>query len=47
MHCGSSWGYHPTAVRWVPSAKFCGRCCSPAGIKIIRAVVSFLTLTAV
>lgn len=47
MHCGSTWGYHPQPVRWNKHVKFCARCCSPTGIKIIRAIVSFLTLTEV
>jgi hypothetical protein len=47
MRCGSSWGYVPQPVRWNKHVKFCARCCSPEGIKLIRAIVSFLTLTEV
>ena len=47
LRCGSTFGYIPEPVRWNKHAKFCARCCSPAGIKIIRAIVSFLTMTEV
>lgn len=47
LRCGSTFGYMPQPVRWNKHAEFCSRCCSPAGVKIIRSIVSFLTMTEV
>jgi len=49
VYCGATFGYHPEPVKWAPGMhrRFCARCCSPTGIAIVRAIVSFLTQTEV